>query len=466
MVVDRHDRRLDARVAIDAELSERHAADHDDRGDEHRGEDRAADADFCEFLHDVSSAYRTPGRCASGRAGPSSDARAGTCRADRDHCAPSYRSARFDVATRSPSLIPVRIFVLSAWFCRAASCTTRTRALFSLSTTKTRNELVLTSSIDRALRHEHRPLGAPLIDRRDGEHAGLELPVRVRHPRFDDERSRLGGDLRVDGADLALRTSCPGRHRPWRSRPGRRRSGPACTLGIVSCRRSGSMRSSVTTAVDGWTNSPSDDSPLADVSGEGRDHDDVGDRLLGERQLGARLGQRGAGDEHAVARRSPPASAPRRPWSAGSGRPCRSASLRCAVVCASAFCDSASFRFASARATAARDSVEPEVGVDRLDANQHRALGDMLPDVDRRRDRPGRSSPGATSDDSSAWKLPVASMITGSSTPLTGATATAAGARGSTVGRRAFGPFTTGTGKYEGKACDAGGERRSTNAHQ
>ena len=48
---DRDDRRLDARVAIDAEREERDAADDGDGGDEHRGEDRAVDADFSELLH-------------------------------------------------------------------------------------------------------------------------------------------------------------------------------------------------------------------------------------------------------------------------------------------------------------------------------------------------------------------------------------------------------------------------------
>ena len=43
---------VDARVAVDAEREERHAADDGDRGDEHRREDGAANADFSELLHE------------------------------------------------------------------------------------------------------------------------------------------------------------------------------------------------------------------------------------------------------------------------------------------------------------------------------------------------------------------------------------------------------------------------------
>ena len=43
---DRHDRHLDARVAIDAEREERHAADDRQRRDQHRGEDRDAGRRF------------------------------------------------------------------------------------------------------------------------------------------------------------------------------------------------------------------------------------------------------------------------------------------------------------------------------------------------------------------------------------------------------------------------------------
>ena len=49
---DRHDRCLDARVAVDAQREERHPADDRDGRDQHRGEDRAVDADFSELLHD------------------------------------------------------------------------------------------------------------------------------------------------------------------------------------------------------------------------------------------------------------------------------------------------------------------------------------------------------------------------------------------------------------------------------
>ena len=147
------------------------------------------------------------------------------------------------------------------------------------------------------------------------------------------------------------------------------------------------MRSSVTTAVDGCTNSPSDDAALADVAGERRHHDDVGDRLLGERQLRARPARARRARRARCWPRSPPGSAPRRRWSAGSAPPLSSASLRCAVVCASAFCDSASLRLASARCDRGARLVEPQVGVDRLDADQHGAL----------RRRAGRRRPASPS---------------------------------------------------------------------
>ena len=57
---DRHDRRLDTRVAIDAEREERHAADDGNGRDEHRGKDRPVNADFSELLHDDSCYSREP----------------------------------------------------------------------------------------------------------------------------------------------------------------------------------------------------------------------------------------------------------------------------------------------------------------------------------------------------------------------------------------------------------------------
>ena len=49
---------LDARIAVDAEREERDAADDRERRDQHRGEDRPADADLSELLHGVRSRVR------------------------------------------------------------------------------------------------------------------------------------------------------------------------------------------------------------------------------------------------------------------------------------------------------------------------------------------------------------------------------------------------------------------------
>ena len=225
------------------------------------------------------------------------------------------------------------------------------------------------------------------------------------------------------------------------------------------------MRSSVTTAVDGCTYSPTTTRALADVAGKRRDDDDVGDRLLGERELRARLRR---------ARRARRAtllaevSACVRAWSAMvcGIRPPVAAAPRCAARSSAPACSA--IRPASGwlrrAATAARASSSRRLASTPWMRTSTAPLATCCPtSTGVAITRPELS--GATSDDSSAWKLPVASTITGSSTPLTGATATAAGGR-ARRGGAAVSVRLQPARQYEGKACDAGGERRGTNAHQ
>ncbi len=163
------------------------------------------------------------------------------------------------------------------------------------------------------------------------------------------------------------------------------RTRPAWTPGIVSCRRSGSILSSVTTERRGLNVLAERDPALADEPGERRDDRHVGDSLFGERKLGVCLCDRGARGVDVLhgglgARaclighgdRDVAGSEKRR---VALGRRLRQCVLRFGEL-------EVGLRAADRRPC----FVEPQPGVDALQADEHRAFLDELAHVDRRGD--------------------------------------------------------------------------------
>ena len=161
----------------------------------------------------------------------------------------------------------------------------------------------------------------------------------------------------------------------------------ACTLGMVSCRRSGIDAEQGHHGGRGLDELADRDAPLADVSGERRDHDHVETAFSASASCARDLGERGAGDQDVV--RGGLRLGPRL---VGHGLRDQAA-LQERVVALRGGLRQRVLRFGQlevgicALHRGAR-FVEPQVGVDRLDANQHRALRHVLADVDRGRHDP------------------------------------------------------------------------------